>query len=253
MEQNFQRFLEEQESIYSSSSFKKVGCFPEKCSANPQIVNSAYTGSLQDLTVQLCFPQILHINHTNTATSTTPDQFNSQALAKLCFGYFVLTLFGGLELGFFVIDWVLFGLGFLNQKFTLHSGQNSSDVTLWAFNGTNIVTKLRDKQNFINTKRCKSHLQFSPTVTISTSLSVEVTFISSLAVTWGVEDASITTTSSSMLPDEEKGRRKFPYFIYTSFTNCHYKRLFFTDLEYMQAENFMVYVKTLGATVKYMA
>lgn len=117
MEQNFQRFLEEQESIYSSSSFKKVGCIPEKCSANPQIVNSAYTGSLQDLTVQLCFPQILHINHTNTATSTTPDQFHSQALAKLCFGFFALTLFGGLELGFFAIDWVLFCLVcFFNQK-----------------------------------------------------------------------------------------------------------------------------------------
>lgn len=113
MEQNFQIFMEEQESTYSSSSFKKVGCFPEKCSANPQIVNSAYTCSLQDFTAQLCFPQILHINHTNTATSTTPDQLNSQALAKLCFRVFVLCL-GVQDWGFLL----LFGFwfGFLNQK-----------------------------------------------------------------------------------------------------------------------------------------
>lgn len=91
----------------------------------------------------------------------------------------------------------------------VHSSQNSRDITLWAFNGTKHCEKPGDKKNFINTKRCKSHLQFSPTVTISTSLSVEVTFISSLAVTWGVEDASITTTSSSMLPDGEKGIRIF--------------------------------------------
>lgn len=76
MEQNFHRGMKEQESIHSRS-FKRVGCFPEKCSTNPQSTQPTFAHSRSCTVVQLCFPKILPTGHTNC------NHLNNSQLAEL--------------------------------------------------------------------------------------------------------------------------------------------------------------------------